>query len=436
MTDETHEDLSEYPPPSVETAAAVVVDRAEPAGKPPVPRLVMDWELKRRRLTVFFRPILMFPHYFVQYAYGVAAGVLTIGIWFYALVKGRPPVGPTTFVSKVAQYQARTMAYSFLLTDTYPPFSLTDPADPALRHPVGVEIYPGPLNRGAVFFRMVLLFPSAMVSVFLQMGVALLSIAHWLFAMVRGRSPQPIYQVTAVYGRYAMRQSAYMNMISPRYPVGPFGDKAAEAEAPTSADDVPFSAGPVDAALDAASTGSALTDVIDTEGVSASPEPAPFKPARNLFVLSGGARTGLIATSVVGIAAYIAIIAVAVSAGINEVTTRQTVIDDANAIIQSSLAAYNTTAEGCAQDQATYDDCIKSAASLMADAFDSMSDDISDAGGSRSIRNDLSDATKALEQIFRDISNASSTEEIATLEGSTEAAFKTWGAAMDEFVNQ
>jgi hypothetical protein len=87
----------------------------------------IDMQLEdRNRVTVFFRPVLTIPLLFVHYAYGV---VTLCGIgplaWFAVLFTGRYPSGLRTIAAGFFRFTARVMAYNYLLTDRYPPFSLT-----------------------------------------------------------------------------------------------------------------------------------------------------------------------------------------------------------------------------------------------------------------------------------------------------------------------
>lgn len=70
--------------------------------------------------------LLLFPHYIVLFALGIAAIVVTIIAWFAILFTGQYPRGMFTFVVGVQRWGYRVSGYGFLLiTDQYPPFSLS-----------------------------------------------------------------------------------------------------------------------------------------------------------------------------------------------------------------------------------------------------------------------------------------------------------------------
>ena len=113
------------------------------------------------RLTVGFRIILAIPQLIVLYFLFIALLFVVVIGWFAALFIGRLPDWAHSFISGVVRWSTRVGAYLLLLTDRYPPFSLDDvdyPARPMLPEP-------GPLNRVAVLFRIILFVPAA---VFLQ----------------------------------------------------------------------------------------------------------------------------------------------------------------------------------------------------------------------------------------------------------------------------
>src|ERR1700734_1527361 len=109
----------------------------------------------QRRLTVLVRIILAIPHAIVLYALSIASDVVAIICWFAALFSGRLPDGLAGFQVGVLRWLTRFYAYLLLLTDVYPPFELAD-----TQYPVRLRAQPGPLNRLAVLFRIILAIPA------------------------------------------------------------------------------------------------------------------------------------------------------------------------------------------------------------------------------------------------------------------------------------
>src|SRR4051812_17499545 len=118
------------------------------------------------RVTVAFRLILAIPHLIALYAMGYAVAVVTIVSWFAALFTGRVPQGLYGFTGWIVRYGTRVVAYLWLLTDRWPSFS------EGVEDPVQVQL-PGPqrLNRAAVFFRLILMIPAAIVASIFSTGL-------------------------------------------------------------------------------------------------------------------------------------------------------------------------------------------------------------------------------------------------------------------------
>ena len=112
------------PPARQQTLAPILVAFAGPS--------------PQSRLTVLIRILMVIPQLIVLGLLGVAVYVITIIGWFGALFTGRLPVFAADFLTGYLRWMARVYAYTFLLTDVYPPFSLAD-AD----YPVRVAAMPG-----------------------------------------------------------------------------------------------------------------------------------------------------------------------------------------------------------------------------------------------------------------------------------------------------
>lgn len=91
--------------------------------------LDIDYPDVERDLNRWLPPVkwlLAIPHLIVLCLLSVAAFVAVIIAWFTILLTGRYPRGLFDFVVGVARWWLRVQAYAFLLvTDRYPPFSLT-----------------------------------------------------------------------------------------------------------------------------------------------------------------------------------------------------------------------------------------------------------------------------------------------------------------------
>ncbi|MEV7403449.1 DUF4389 domain-containing protein [Streptomyces sp. NPDC091267] len=177
---------------------------------------------RQRRLTVLLRLLLLIPHFIVLLFLEIAAFFTVVFGWFAALVLGRLPEPVFRFLAGVLGYRTRVAASGMLLIDRYPPFALTPPPD----YPVQIDVRATPLNRLAVFFRLILVIPAAVVQSLVTSGWYALAIVWWLITLVLGRMPRPLFEATAATLRYEMRVSAYLSMLSPAYPKALFGEDA------------------------------------------------------------------------------------------------------------------------------------------------------------------------------------------------------------------
>ena len=74
------------------------------------------------RLKTFFRAILAIPVIVLRYVMGLLLEVGAFAAWFVILVTGKMPRGLFDLMVLATSYTARSDAYLFLLTETYPPF--------------------------------------------------------------------------------------------------------------------------------------------------------------------------------------------------------------------------------------------------------------------------------------------------------------------------
>ena len=175
---------------------------------------------RQSRLTVAFRIVLAIPQLIVLWLLGIAALVITIIGWFGALFTGRLPVFAADFLTGYLRWLSRVDAYSYLLTDVYPPFTLDD-AD----YPVRLSVAPGRLNRLAVLFRFFLLIPCWIVQAVVTYGaLTIFLFVTWLIVLIRGQMPDSIHQALAAVLRYQVRTLGFALMLTSAYPGGLFGD--------------------------------------------------------------------------------------------------------------------------------------------------------------------------------------------------------------------
>jgi hypothetical protein len=110
--------------------------------------------------------------------------------------------------------------YASLLYDAYPPFTFDD-----VDYPLRLAVRPGPLNRAAVFFRIILILPCLLLAALVIYGQAIASFFIWLIVLVSGRMPESLHQATAAVVRWFARVQGFYWMLTSEYPGGLFGDQ-------------------------------------------------------------------------------------------------------------------------------------------------------------------------------------------------------------------
>ena len=86
-------------------------------------RLVFDGPLESySRLKTFFRGILAIPILILRYVMNLLLEIGAFASWFIILITGKMPRGLFDLMVLANSYTARSDAYLFLLTETYPPF--------------------------------------------------------------------------------------------------------------------------------------------------------------------------------------------------------------------------------------------------------------------------------------------------------------------------
>ncbi len=103
------------------------------------------------RLKTLFRIILAIPILILRYVMGLLLELGAIAAWFIILVTGKLPRGLFDVMILANSYTARSDAYLYLLTETYPPFqdehtraAGTGPPGPALDAGPPRAAQPGP----------------------------------------------------------------------------------------------------------------------------------------------------------------------------------------------------------------------------------------------------------------------------------------------------
>jgi hypothetical protein len=193
-----------------------------PAREDPVTLTVAD-DLRRSRLTVFFRILLAIPHFAWLLLWGIAALLAWIANWFATLFAGRSPEALHRFLAAYLRYGTQVLAYAALTANPFPGFT----GKPGT-YPVELVVAERERqNRWTVFFRGLLALPALFISGAYGSLLVTAAVLGWFSAMVRGRMPLGLRNASALALRYHEQLNAYVLLLTDRYPYS--GPTAAEA---------------------------------------------------------------------------------------------------------------------------------------------------------------------------------------------------------------
>jgi Domain of unknown function (DUF4389) len=212
------------------------LDPADPPSTGPLHpvRLDVSDDLRRSRLTVFFRVLLALPHLVWLLLWGIVAFLALIATWFATVFRiddadarfSTPPQGLFRFVAAFVRYTYHVQAFVFLTANPFPGFTGT-----AGRYPVDAEL-PGrePQSRLVTLFRLPLAIPAFAVSISLYVLAFVSAFLGWFIALVLGRMPRSLRNAEAYALRYGLQTTAYFWLLTDRYPFS--GPALAEPEPP------------------------------------------------------------------------------------------------------------------------------------------------------------------------------------------------------------
>jgi Domain of unknown function (DUF4389) len=172
-------------------------------------------DLRRSRLTVFFRLPLFIPHYIWLYLWGYAAAVVAFLNWFATLFMGRPPRPFHRFLSAYVRYQFHVFAFLTVAANPFPGFT-----GKAGSYPLDLALPTEPQrqNRWKTAFRIILVIPAWAVSIGLLFALVVAAICTWFVALVRGSAPWGLRNLMAYALRYFGQAGAYLYLITDAYP--------------------------------------------------------------------------------------------------------------------------------------------------------------------------------------------------------------------------
>jgi hypothetical protein len=176
-------------------------------------RFVITDDLRRSRVTVFFRLLLAIPHYVWATLWSYAISLLIPFQWLWAIFSGHLEQDVHAFLTRFVRYHVHLYAYLFLVANPWPRFTGHS------GYPVDVDIDGAVTQRRAsIVFRIVLAIPALVFASVLGTVLTLLAIFGWFAALALGRMPGGMAELAAYCLRYQTQTYAYVLLLTPRYP--------------------------------------------------------------------------------------------------------------------------------------------------------------------------------------------------------------------------
>jgi hypothetical protein len=178
-------------------------------------RVVGDpYDLRRSRVTVFFRFLLSLPHLIWLVLWGIVVLFAAIVQWFVTLVRGTPAGALHRFIARYIRYRLHVIAFLMLVANPFPGFT----GAPGV-YPLDLEVEgPQRQNRWKTAFRIVLALPAVVVNSALGGALASAAVLTWFYALLKGSAPWGLRNLSAYALRYDAQTNAYLLLVTDAYP--------------------------------------------------------------------------------------------------------------------------------------------------------------------------------------------------------------------------
>ena len=202
-------------------------------------RLVVEDDLERNRLTVFFRLILAIPQLIWISIWTIGMIFVVIVNWFVTLIAGSPAPTLHRWTCAYLRYGTHLNAYLYLVANPYPGFTGEEG-----EYPIDLKLpEPGPQKRWKTLLRLFLAIPALVLASALggwfsvgygssrgnggtrysaagSRGALSLTCAvlGWFAILARGRMPKGLRDASAYGIGYGAQALAYLLLVTDRYP--------------------------------------------------------------------------------------------------------------------------------------------------------------------------------------------------------------------------
>lgn len=207
------------PPPTGSLTQADLATQVRPGSGPPsVPYPVVtefDRQDEYSRFLPIVKNLLLIPHWVVLFFIYIGAFFAIVGSWFAVLFTGKYPAGIHSFVTGTYRWTTRAIAYGFLMTDRYPPFSFDDDDEYPARFDIA---YTEKIARWRPLVHWLLVIPYAIVASVLMTLAYVVTIIAFFAILFTKNFPQGMFDFNVVAMRWQNRSAAYNLWMTEKYP--------------------------------------------------------------------------------------------------------------------------------------------------------------------------------------------------------------------------
>jgi hypothetical protein len=182
------------------------------------PALNVAFTEDRSRLTTFFRLFMVIPHMIVGYFYAIGAMFVVFFAWIMVSITGTYPEGAYGFIGRFLRWQAGVNGYISLLTDAYPPISMSDQAMAAYPVQLGIGPRKASYSRLHAFFRLIAAIPVAIIAYAMQIVWGIGAFAAWFVIVITGKQIKGLQEFIELGISYNMRALPYYYLMTEKWP--------------------------------------------------------------------------------------------------------------------------------------------------------------------------------------------------------------------------
>lgn len=177
-------------------------------------QLELSDDLRRSRLTVFFRLLLALPHLVWLYLWTILVFPCAILNWFATLFAGRSPRWLHRFLAAYLRYANHVYSFLYLIANPFPGF-----VGRAGSYPFEIAVAPRERqNRWKTGFRIFLALPALLVAGAYGGLATVVALLGWFSALARGRMPRGMRNAGALALRYQAQTHGYLLLLTDAYP--------------------------------------------------------------------------------------------------------------------------------------------------------------------------------------------------------------------------